>query len=189
MLIVIRHQLMSGWLFTLRERFTREHANRWHAYLKFSGFTHIDELVTLDSMMCPDVITDLRDEDWNHNVHEDFRTDLFWDPDYLMKRQPLDAKRHQLLAVLELPNGTEDPPSGFTDCGFDIMDSYFGNSTLTNCGPIPDAFDPSDVNRSGLLPNVETAYVVRDAMRRLQPDDPHLGDCEVWRVARRLPDG
>jgi O-antigen/teichoic acid export membrane protein len=29
--------------------------------------------------------------------------------------------------------------------------------------------------------------VIRDTMRNLQPDDSHLGSCEVWLVARRLP--
>jgi hypothetical protein len=106
-----------------------------------------------------------------------------------MGRQPFDRSRHQLLAVLELPNGSEGVPPGFTRCGFDIMDSYFGNSTLTNCGPIPEAFDASNVNEFGLLSHCETAIAVRDRMRRLQPDDPHLGNCQVWGIARMLPAG
>jgi len=180
---------MNDWLYTLRERFTPESAERWDGYLVFSGFKHIAELVTLDSIMCPEVITDLLDEDWNHNVHEDFRLQLFRDPKYLMGRQSLDRSRHQLLAVFELPNGSEGVPPGFTRCGFDIMDSYFGNSTLTNCGPIPEAFDPSNVNEFGLLSDCEMAIAVRDRMRRLQPDDPHFGNCQVWGIARMLPAG
>jgi len=180
---------MSDWLYTIRERFTPEPREGWRSYVSFSGFTHIAELVTLDSMMCPDLVTELRDEDWNFNVQEDYRTELFRDPDYLMARQPFDQSVHQLLGVVESPNGHETLPTGFIQCGFDIMDSYFGNSTLTNCGPIPEAFMPSDVNNFGLLPDCGKAIAVRDTMRKLQPDDSHLGDCDVWLIARRLPGG
>jgi hypothetical protein len=140
-------------------------------------------------MMCPDVITELRDEDWEHNVHKDFRTELFRNADYLLRRQPLDKSKHQLIAALECPTATQQVPRGFDLCGHDIMDSYFGNSTLTNCGPIPEAFTPSDVNRFGLIDDRNMAFEIRDRMRKLQPEDAHLGNCEVWLLARRLPNG
>ena len=123
---------MSKWLYTLRERFTPDSSDGWSSYLSFSGFNHITELVTLDSVTCSDMVADLRDEDWKHNVHEDFRITLFHDANYLVTRQPLDSSRHQILAVLERPDGTVSVPPGYTRCGFDIMDAYFGNSTLTN---------------------------------------------------------
>jgi hypothetical protein len=180
---------MRDWLYTLRERFTPSAAEGWTDYLAFSGFRHINELVTLDSILCPDVVADLVDEDWNHNVNEDFRMTFFRDPNYLVRRQSLDSSRHQLLAVFELPDGSENVPSKFMRCGFDIMDSHLGNSTLTNCGPIPEAFDPSIVNEFGLLSNYETAIAVRNRMRQLQPEDPHLGQCEVWLIARASLNG
>ncbi|GAA5504606.1 hypothetical protein [Novipirellula caenicola] len=180
---------MTGWLYTLRERFTPDLTDRWDRYRHFSGFHDIAELVTLDSMMCPDVITELRDDDWQYNVHEDFRTELFRDGDYLLNRQPLDPLLHQLIAAHEHPDGSESIPAGFTFCGYDIMDSYFGNSTLTNCGPIPEAFTAEDVNRYGLVQDLAAALRIRDAMRKQEPDDPHLGQCEVWLVAQRIPNG
>jgi hypothetical protein len=180
---------MSEWLYTIRQRCTPETLEGWVGYLAFSGFTHITELVTLDCIMCPAVITELVDEDWNHNVHEDNRITFFRDAEYLLNRQPLDPLRHQLLAIVESPDGTESVPVGFTACGFDIMDSYVGNSTLTNCGPVPEAFDPSTVNTFGLLSDLATAMEVRDRMRRQQPNDPHLRDCDVWQIARRLLGG
>lgn len=180
---------MSEWLYTIRGRCTPETLEGWEEYRAFSGFTHITELVTLDSMMCPDVVTELVGEDWGHNVQQDFRITLFHDSAYLLNRQPLDPLRHQLFAIVEGPDGTESVPVGFTACGFDIMDSYLGNSTLTNCGPVPEAFDPSTVNTFGLLSDLATAMEVRDRMRRQQPNDPHLRDCEVWQIARRLIGG
>lgn len=180
---------MSQWLFTLRERFRPGISAGWDKYLSFSQFAHIRELVTLDSIMCPQVITELCDEDWNHNVHEDYRTHLFRNADYLLTRPPVDPRRRQVLAIRERPDGAEAVPPGFARCGFDIVDAFNDISCLTNCGPIPEAFAPSQVNDYGLLPDVETARAVRDAMRRLQPEDPHLGQCEVWLIARHNPIG
>lgn len=178
---------MPKWLYTIRERLTASPQQCFDDYRAFSGFHHITELVTLDSMMCPDVVDELRTEDWEHNVQEDFRTELFRDADYLISRQPLDALKHQVLAVLECPPSQFVVPNAFTICGYDIMDSYFGNSTLTNCGPIPEAFKPTDVNNFGLIDDRDKAFAIRDRMRALQPEDAHLGACEVWLLARRLP--
>lgn len=66
------------------------------------------------------------------------------------------------------------------------MDSHVGNSTLRNCGQIPEAFDPSVVNEFGLISDFNLAAEIRDRLRRLEPDDPHLGGCEVWAVARAV---
>lgn len=180
---------MTEWLFTIRKRFTTASQQRFDDYQQFSGFHHISELVSLDSMMCPDLINELRAEDWDYNVQEDFRTKLFRDASYLLSRQKLDPSMHQLIAAMECPPAQFVVPSGFAICGHDIMDWYFGNSTLTNCGPIPEAFQPADVNNLGLIDDRDKAFAARDKMRALQPDDPHLGDCQVWLVARVLPNG
>lgn len=179
---------MPKWLYTIRERRTSTPNPRFDSFRVFSGFSHITELVTLDSMMCPDLVDELRTEDWEYNVHEEFRTELFRNAEYLLSRQPLDASKHQLIAALECPPAQFVVPHGFSICGHDIMDSYFGNSTLTNCGPIPEAFMPTEVNDVGLIDDRDRAFAIRDTMRQLQPDDPHLGGCEVWLLARCLPD-
>ncbi len=177
---------MHEWLYTLRERLTSINKECFDGYRAFSGFAHISELVTLDLIMCPEVIGNLRANDWQHNVHENFLTPFFRDADYLLARQPLDPANHQLIAALKCPVASDDLPDGFARCGYDIMDSSVGNSTLTNCGPIPKAFSPSEVNNFGLIDDRERAFAIRDAMRTLLPEDPHLGACEVWLLARRL---
>ena len=180
---------MSQWLYTVRERFCATTANDWAGCVSFSGFKHVTEVVTLDRMLCCTVVENVLDDDWNHNVHKDFRLDLFLDPDYPITRHPIDAKRHQLLAVLEAPEFGHELLDGFAFCGYDILDAYVGNSTLTNCGPMPDVFSAADVNTLGLLDELQQAREIRDKMRTTQPDDPHLGECEVWAIARRLFNG
>lgn len=179
---------MPEWLYTLRKRFTTNRQQRFDDYRTFSGFHHITELVTLDSMMCPNLIDELQAEDWKYNVQEDFRIEWFRDANYLLSRQSLNALNHQLIAAFECPPAQYLVPNGFKVCGYDIMDSYLGNSTLTNCGPIPEIFKSTDVNELGLIDERDKALAIRDAMRILQPDDPHLGNCEVWLLARCLPD-
>jgi len=180
---------MREFFFTLRRRFTRQTTEEWQGYITFSGFRHITEMVTLDCVLCPDLITDLMTEDWNHNVDQAFRTTLFRDADYLWTRQPFDPSRDQFLAIMEHPQGNEIPPAKFIQIGFDIMDSSFHHSTLTNCGPMPELFDPSNVNEYGLLPSIDLANEIRDRMRRNNPDDHHLGQCEVWSICRARPIG
>tara|TARA_R110002073_G_scaffold7747_15_gene43735 strand:- start:4775 stop:5074 length:300 start_codon:yes stop_codon:yes gene_type:complete len=34
-----------------------------------------------------------------------------------------------------------------------------------------------------------SALRIRDAMRKLEPGDPHVGECDVWLAAQRIPDG
>lgn len=180
---------MDDWVYTIRGRFFPASSEYGREYLAVTGLSNFAELVTLDAHMCPDIVTDLHYEDWSHNVHEAYGIMFFRDPDYLMSRQPLDLSRHQLLAVFERPSGSESVPPGFTRCGFDIMDSSFCYSTLTNCGPIPEAFTPSMLNEFGLISDCKTALDVRDRMRQLKPDDYHLGNCEAWFIARILPSG
>ncbi len=175
---------MSAWLYTIRQRFTPD-LSRWDSYIEFSGFKQIRELITLDSMMCPSIISELRDEDWNHNVHEDWKTELFYNSEYLITRDGFDSKTQQVLGIIQRPERSASTLPNLENCGFDIMDSYFGNSTLTNCGQVPEAFSPSAVNQYGLLENLDEAYRIRDRMRQLQPDDPHLGNCDVWQISRR----
>jgi hypothetical protein len=163
-------------------------ADGWDSYVAFSAFDHIAELVTLDYMLCCSIVEEVLDDDWNLNVQADIRLGLFRDPEYPLTRHPIDRERRQLIAALENPGPTDAVPNGFMFCGYDVMDSEVGISTLTNCGPIPEAFKPPDVNCFGLVDKVCDARRIRDRMRELQPEDSHLGDCEVWAIARRILD-
>lgn len=178
---------MSTWGFTLRERFTHRSQRSFRDDLSFSGFQRIREVVTLDSILCADLVDELSAEDWQHNVHDDHRTGLFRDANYLLARQTLDASYQQLIAAVECPSVEVSLPGGFSICGHDIMDASLDNSTLTNCGPIPEAFKAAEVNQVGLIDDRERAFAIRDAMRELQPEAPHMGACEVWLIARWSP--
>ncbi|MEM7063073.1 MAG: hypothetical protein AAF572_07910 [Cyanobacteria bacterium P01_B01_bin.77] len=95
---------MLPWLFTARQRFTSSQTLRWHSYIQFSGFTHVTEVITLDSILCPDLIDDPIEEDWSHNVQAPYRITWFTNLTYLRQRITWCTEQHQLLAILEWPN-------------------------------------------------------------------------------------
>ena len=180
---------MTDWLYTARERFTPATADRWADYIAWIGFAHIQELVSLDYMLCADLIDELIDADWSHNVQADFRTTWFHDVDYLRQRCPWRIGRDQIIAMIEQPLVEHPPPPGFTACGFDILDSDDSISVLTNCGPFPGIIDPNAVNNWGLVPTLATANSIAERIRTEFPEESHCGDCRVWQVSRDAEPG
>lgn len=174
---------MHDWLFTARQCFTPSQKD-WHSYIRFSGFTHITEVITLDSILCPNLIDTLIDEDWSHNVQADYRITWFTNLSYLRKRVNWRPGKDQLLAILEHPTHIYDVPPAFEFCGFDILDGDDGNSVLTNCGRFPGIFSPSDVNTFGLLSDLDHANTIATQIRADFPDEPHCHNCRVWQIAR-----
>ena len=177
---------MGNWLFTARRRFTSSQHKDWDSYLQFSGFTHVNEVVTLDSMLCQDRIDTLIGADWSYNVQADFRITWFTNVAYLRQRVDWHVGQDQLLAILEAPTYQHDAPQMFEFCGFDIVDDEDGNSVLTNCGQFSNIFSPSDVNTLGLLSDLNQANAIAAQMRVAFPDEPHCCGCRVWQVARDL---
>lgn len=178
---------MNEWIYTARDRFTPGHARGWDGYVEFSGFQHIEELISMDSMLCPDLIDEIEEADWAHNVQKDFRLTWFHDLEYLLRRMKWRPEEHQVLGILENPIERVSPPKGFMQVGFDIVDQYNGISTLTNCGQMPDIFVPADVNCYGLLNELSAAERICAKMHANHFDDGHLNNCSIWQVARMLP--
>ncbi len=132
--------MRQDWIYTARERFTPAHQD-WAAYIEWSGFSHITELVTLDTILCGDLINDLWPEDWEYNIQADCRLTWFTDLDYLRQRCPLRPDQNQLVAAIEQPTRQQLPPIGLIHCGFDLLDAEGSISVLTNCGRFPNIFN------------------------------------------------
>ncbi len=175
---------MPTWYFTALERFTPAKGQEWQTYLRFSGFTHIKELISRDTILCPELVTELIDEDWSYNVHADNRCFMFIDYEYLIRRVGYDSSRHNILAIHEEPEEFLQPPVGFEHVGYDILDEFENISVLTNCGPFPEIFQPAEVNGFGLLADITHAQSVAASIRQAHPDDPHCKACKVWQIAK-----
>jgi hypothetical protein len=159
----------------------------WQKYIDWSGLTKLREVISLDGILCPSVVQELTDEDWQYNVHEDCRTHLFRDPDYLL-RKVAGNKRVNVLAVIHEPTANDltsfvDPYFVFR--GFDLVETGGSISALVNCGGLDKAFAIEDLSEYGLLTEHAKALNVQRLLRSEYPDERHA-ECDLWAIWQRM---
>jgi hypothetical protein len=168
------------------EPFSPSWGDAWTEYVEWSGLTQLEEVVSLDSSLCPCVIEKLEDEDWHHNVQEDYVIDFFRDLDYLQKRVA-GVERVSILAAVRNPkeecrNAFPDPRFRFK--GYDLVETQTGMSALTNCGGFPLAFKNDELSTVGLIPQLSRALEIQASLLKNYPDEHHA-NCDVWALWRR----
>jgi hypothetical protein len=171
-------------VYTAVGRFDPETCPTWTEFVAWSRLSQLREVVSLDVTLCPNLFPELTADDWNHNVHEDFKTHLFRDPEHVAAR--VAGKPANVVALIEEPAGDalasfQDPRFGF--CGFDLIEEQTGISALTNCGGFDRAFLPSDLSECGLLVDHARAIAVRQLLRVEYPEEPHAC-CRIWAIWR-----
>ncbi len=122
--------------FTAVRRFDPASGDLWSKYIAWSGLTHLKEVVSLDEILCPAVVQELIDEDWQYNVHEDNKIFLFHDLDYLLGRVA-GEERVNVLAIMENPTAADMQQfadSRFNFCGFDMIERQGSISALVMRG-------------------------------------------------------
>jgi len=163
------------------ESFDPSWGDNWAGYFRGARLTQLVEVITLDCGLCPHLTHDLRPEDWQHNVHEDYATCFFHDLDYLLKRVAGIEKVNILAAVRnpsqECSHAFSDPRFVFK--GYDLIDVEGATSALTNCGGFPLAFRNDELSNCGLIVPFARAKEVQSALRQNYPDEHHA-DCDVW---------
>ena len=171
--------------FTAVETFGSHDGEAWQKYLDFSGLRQLTEVVSLDGSLCPAMIGELIDEDWDHNVHRDRLTCLFKELDYLLSRVKNSGPRQILAVMLEPEAGSENALTDerFAFVGFDLLDEEGGNSALANCGGFPLAFDNEELSLHGLITDFGRAKEVQSLLRVKYPDERHAR-CHLWAVWR-----
>lgn len=173
--------------YTAVERFGPSCGERWRSYVEWSGLTHLREVASIDSMLCPSIVGELTDEDWEHNVHEHFLTSLFLDLDYLLAKAAGDD-RAEVLSLVRDP--TEAEVDSFDDTRFeflrfDLVETPMGISALVNCGGFDRSFSPADLSACGLIADLARARAVQRSLLEEYPDEPHA-DCELWAIWRMV---
>jgi len=157
----------------------------WEDYVAWSGLTQLSEVVTLDGMLCRQVIDEISDEDWKHNVHEDYLINFFWDLDYLIERVR-EFPAVQILAAVRNPSADRAhvlDDERFDFQGYDLVDRKGGVSALSNCGGFPLAFENHEISAVGLINSFIRANEVRTSLREQYPNHSH-SDCDVWALWR-----
>ena len=182
---VLSQSKMVTPLFLATEQFDAVDGEKWSKYFEWAKIPHLTELVGLDSMMCPRVITEFTDEDWSHIVCEDFRLNYFHHLDYL-KRRVQNLPRINILGVYRNPEThitTPPTPESFSFVGYDLIEEQTQISALNNCGGFPDAFRNDELNHFGLLEDFVRATEVRCHLHERYPDEPHA-NCELYALWR-----
>jgi hypothetical protein len=178
--------LTDTWYVAL-EPFGPEAGGKWTSYLDWAKLRQLEELVSLDDILCPRIIQNLTSEDWEHNVQEDYLTECFTDLDYLRSRVA-GRPSVNMLAVLREPS--LDDVRSFADDrfvfqGYDLVEKpgLGGISAISNCGGFNLAFGPADVSPVGLLDDYEFARGVQQRLLQHYPDEHHAW-CYLWAVWR-----
>jgi hypothetical protein len=176
---------MTPW-FIATETFTPDDGDRWSKYIRWSGLTQLEEVVSLDGMLCPTILREIRDDYWPHIVNESFMLQYFLDFEFLVK-QVAGIEKKNLLCVFRNPSEQPTPPPAaqFEFLGYDLVDVEDLNSALTNCGGYPDIFANSELSRFGLLTELGRALEVQARLRSLHPKDHHA-NCHVWAIFRAV---
>jgi hypothetical protein len=181
----VKAQQMQPW-YIATKTFTPRHEG-WTKYIAWSGLTQLDEVVSLDPMLCPSLLSDIKTEYWPHIVNEDFMLNFFVDLEFLLVQLPEVAERNLLCVFrnpLNQPTVAADSLK-FEILGYDLVDVQASASALTNCGGFPEVFENSELSSKGLLPSWRRALEVQSELPRRYPKEPHA-DCHVWAILRAV---
>ncbi len=180
---------MEYW-YTAREVFDKDHSATdfsWAKFIAFSRLIHLTELISLDGSLNSKIIEPDTGEngDWDFVIIDDlFDTGLFNSLDYVMEKIKGKTIFNLLTVVKEPTEKCEqiDIPD-FEFVGYELLDQYYDNSALSNCGGFDETFLPTDLNQYGLIDNFDKAYDIRDRLFKNNPLEEHA-DCNVlglWR--------
>lgn len=173
--------------YALTETFDDRDGDTWVRYIEWSGLDHLEEVVSLDSMLCTSVI--------KYEEIQNPDSPVIYGPlpmssklDYVFQKfdEIATSQRVNLLALQRCTDEgppTENVPAGFSFVGFDLNEDGGSISALLNCGGFDKAFRGEELSPSGLLTDLRRALQVQSDLRRHYPDEPHAF-CEIWAIWR-----
>lgn len=137
---------MTPW-FIATEKFDQS-SSGWKKYIAWSGLEQVNEVISLDSSLCPTVLPEIKIEYWNHIVKEDFMIQFFTDLDYL-RGEIANIRGKNLLCVFRNPptNPRSQIAEGFEFIGYDLLEKDSSTSAITNCGGFPAVFSNSELQK------------------------------------------
>lgn len=174
-------------LFIATQRFDPADGERWQSYRQWAQIPALREVVSLDSILCPCLMSPFQyvDEDWSHIVKADYRLDYFLDLDYLLRRLP-PLPRRNVLGLYRNPSRHLDAPPAqgdFAFVGYDLIEEETQISALVNCGGFPETFSNHELNEYGLIADFSRALEIQ---RRLPEQNPaeHHAHCQLYALWR-----
>jgi hypothetical protein len=174
-------------IFIATERFDPSDRLKWAKYVEWAKIPGLIEVVSLDCGLCPNLVDELMDADWKHNVQVHYRLGYFYDLDYLIERVA-GVGRRNVLGLYRNPDRHIDtaPATGnFVFMGYDLIEEMTQISAVTNCGGFPETFSNDELNEFGLIRAFDRAHEIRRLLVEHNPEEPHAR-CEmyaIWRLA------
>lgn len=152
--------------------------------MEFSQIPALREVVGLDCSLCPPVLDNFIEEDFEF-FSEEFGCGTFNDLEHLIGRLE-GLEPCNVLAIIRDPSehiGRIMEP-GFCFAGYELLDDDSGISALTNCGGFPAAFSNEELNEVGLISDFQRAREVQCALGEYYPHEPHA-QTTVYAIWRR----
>lgn len=166
------------------ERFRRSDNESWRSYIEWSGLEQLEEVISLDSMLCPNVFTTIPDSGWEHIAQDSDIYGIFNNLEYLRQQiEYKNDKRYRILCVFKEPQELPRLPpelDGFEFCGFDLIESETCISALNNCGGWPE-LNNNSLSKWGLLTDFDEASLLQKSLRRNHPEEAHA-NCDLWAI-------
>lgn len=174
--------MINPWFIAV-EKFGPEYGESWQKYIEFSGLTQLKEVVSLDDILCPEIVKELSDEDWWHNAQEDYVCFFFRDLDYLLKKVANYLNINILATIREPKIDCKDcfQDKRFEFIGYDLIEVNGSTSALTNCGGFENAFKNDELSEVGLISSLKRAREVQQLMWKHYPENPHA-NCDIWAI-------
>jgi hypothetical protein len=169
-------------LYKVVEKFGPFSGEAWQSYIKWRKF-EFSSFDSADRMMRPDVFEPSSVEDWDNCVNEDYKFNFITNIGYAKKIQKKYPNSEIIAVDIELET-ERDIKEGFL--GYDIIDSYYDISFLTNWGVEDLEFINSKLQKNGLISDWKTAIKLRDELRFKYSEDIHADECSVWAIYNPL---
>jgi hypothetical protein len=173
---------MTPWFIALKT-FGPADGGKWADYVAWSGLHQLAELISLDQMLCPTLLPEIKAEYWPHIVNEDYCTHFFTDLAFL-RRQVADIAGGRILCVYRNPQRPPVLPvelSSFRLIGYDLVDEKGDVSALSNCAGWPGILDNFELSPKGLIEGHARAVQLREQLARRYPEEPHAR-CNLWAI-------
>ncbi|WP_158859902.1 hypothetical protein [Lunatibacter salilacus] len=175
-------------LYTGREPFNQAFPKEgltWEEFKVWNGFSQMKELLSLDQFLNPELnILKMGNNDAFSYHEQGKRTGLFTSLEYV-KGIIGDGENCNLLAVIKEPGEScnELILEGFEFAGYDLLDTGYGYSALSNLGSILGPVTAEDLNEYGLIQNFSDVKALQakicNGYRGLQQAETYI--MAVWR--------
>lgn len=182
-----KHPIVGPY-FTAIGCFDPSDGESWESYVRLAAINGLTEVVSLDGLLCPNLVTELREEDWRHRDPEVYHLNFFDDVGSLMPKVQGIARKN-IIGIYRNPEAhiAQPPAPGFYFVGYDLIEDATQISALTNCQGFPDVFNNAELNRFGLLPHFDRALEVKHLLAERHPEEAHA-QCELYALWRLAPE-